>query len=283
MGSVVMAAAVMGGLGLLCGAVLAMANRYLKVVEDPRIDDVEKLLPGSNCGACGEPGCRALAEKLVAGAKKPGSCTVSSPSGRDAIGEYLGVDSSAGEKRVARLHCAGGKSRAKQIAAYEGHATCRGASLTAAGGKGCSWGCLGLADCETACTFHAIRMTDDGLPAVDPALCTACGDCVTACPKALFEILPLAQPLLVQCKIPLAGDQARALCTVACDACGRCAQDAPAGLVTMKNNLPVIDASGLIVPTPAAILRCPTAAIQWVPGAQFIDSLPKGRRHARTS
>ena len=67
MEGILTAAAVMAGLGLFFGAVLAFANRFLSVEEDPRVEGVERLLPGSNCGACGEPGCLPLAEKLVSG------------------------------------------------------------------------------------------------------------------------------------------------------------------------------------------------------------------------
>jgi RnfABCDGE-type electron transport complex B subunit len=88
---VISAVAVLGGLGLLFGAMLALADRFFKVEEDPRIDAVEHLLPGSNCGACGQAGCRALAEQIVAGALAPSRCTVSSPSGLEAIADFLGV------------------------------------------------------------------------------------------------------------------------------------------------------------------------------------------------
>jgi H+/Na+-translocating ferredoxin:NAD+ oxidoreductase subunit B len=58
---------VLGVLGALMGIVLSLASKYLAVVEDPRIDEVEKLLPNYNCGACGTPGCRAFAEAIVTG------------------------------------------------------------------------------------------------------------------------------------------------------------------------------------------------------------------------
>ncbi len=58
---------VLGLLGALLGIVLSLANQYLAVVEDPRIDDVEKLLPNYNCGACGTPGCRAFATGIING------------------------------------------------------------------------------------------------------------------------------------------------------------------------------------------------------------------------
>lgn len=269
MTDILTAAAIMAGLGLAFGALLAVAYRYLKVEEDPRIDVVEEMLPGSNCGACGEPGCRALAEKLVAGIAAPGKCTVSSPSGIERIAELLGVDPGAQEKRVARLHCAGGLGRALQVAAYEGFESCRAAHLVGGGGLECSWGCLGLGDCDVACTFGAIHMNSLKLPQVSVDLCTACGDCVDACPRDLFEILPLSVHLLVQCKAPLAAEEARRVCRVACDACGRCAQDAAPGLIRMENNLPVVDYTQGGPALPEATFRCPTGAIQWVEGDQF--------------
>jgi RnfABCDGE-type electron transport complex B subunit len=279
MSSVATAALIMGGLGLLFGTLLAVAYRFLRVEEDPRLEILEGMLPGTNCGACGEPGCRGFAESLLEQRKAPSGCTVSSPDGIERIAGFLGV--AAGERvmRVARLHCAGGRAQAKQVAEYEGYSNCRAAALVSGGGKGCAWGCLGLADCEVSCTFGAIRMNTNGLPVVDVDKCTACGDCVVACPRDLFEILPLSQPLLVQCRVPLSGDEARALCRVACDACGRCAQDAPEGLIAMVGNLPVIDYSSAVEAGPEATYRCPTGAIVFVARGQFRgDPLVEAKR-----
>ncbi len=282
MSNFLVAAAVMSGLGLFFGVVLASAYRFLRVEEDPRLDQVEEMLPGSNCGACGEPGCRGLAEKLVAGGVAPSKCSVSSPEGVEAIAELLGVDAGEEEKRVARLHCAGGLGRALQVASYEGYESCRAAHLVGGGGLECSWGCLGLADCQVACDFDAIHMNALQLPVVDVDKCTACGDCVDACPRDLFEILPLGHHLIVQCKAPLAADEARRICKVVCDACGRCAQDAAEGLVQMVDNLPVVDYSAGGPAMPEATHRCPTGAIQWVVGGQLSEgeTQPHRSRHA---
>ena len=251
-----------GGLTVLLATLVAVANKKLYVQEDPRIDTVADMLPHANCGACGFPGCKPFAEALVLGKAAPGKCSVSSEAGRISIADYLGVDVGAEEKRVARLACAGGDNVARMHARYQGLETCAGAALVAGGGKGCFWGCLGLADCERACDFAAITMDEHRLPVVAEDRCTACGDCVVACPKDLFSLHAISHRLWVACKSQAAGDEILADCQVACTACGRCAQDAPA-LITMQGNLPVVD-YGKNHNTKEPIQRCPTGAIVWI-------------------
>ncbi len=251
----------LGGLTFALAALLVLANRKLHVEEDPRIEQVEEMLPSTNCGACGFPGCRAFAEALTTGTALPGKCTVSNAEGRERIAHFLGVDVGAEEKRVARLACAGGSNVSRNHAHYEGMASCRAAALVAGGGKGCFWGCLGIGDCEIACDFDAIRM-ESGLPVVDEAACTACGDCVEVCPKDLFSLHPVSHRLWVACSSLEAGDEQLDDCRVACTACGRCEMDGP-GLITIRDNLPIVDYNGrheTRVPTE----RCPTGAILWM-------------------
>jgi electron transport complex protein RnfB len=258
------AGALMAGLGVLLAVVLVTAFRRLYVFEDPRIDEVELMLPGANCGACGRAGCRAFAEAAVAGTVLPAKCTVSSPQGIQAIAQHLGVDAGHEEKRVARLACAGGSHVAWLRARYSGLESCRAAALVGGGGKGCAWGCLGMADCERVCQFGAIAMDGHGLPVVDDDKCTACGDCVRICPKGLFSIHPVSHRLWVACKSLLNGEAAEAECEVACNGCARCAADAPTGLITMIENLAVVDYTKNDLATSAPTLRCPTGAIVWL-------------------
>ena len=206
MNSFIASAGIMTGIGLFFGVILAVAYKLLRVEEDPRIEHTEALLPGTNCGACGEPGCLPFAEALVAGSVQPSGCTVADEGTIDDIAEYLGVEAGQAEKRAARLRCAGGRAQAFQMAEYYGFEGCRAAATVASGGKGCAWGCLGLADCEVSCDFDAIHMNTNGLPVVDVEKCTACGDCVEACPKDLFELVPLSQRLYVQCNNPMEGE-----------------------------------------------------------------------------
>ena len=56
---------VLAGLGLILALVLYLVAAKFKVEEDPRIDEVEKVMPGANCGGCGYAGCRAFADAAV--------------------------------------------------------------------------------------------------------------------------------------------------------------------------------------------------------------------------
>lgn len=264
--SILVTGAFMAGLGGLLAVLLAIASKKLYVFEDPRIEQVEELLPHSNCGACGTAGCHNFAEKAVAGEIEPGRCTVNAPDQNKAIASLLGVALGDIEKRVARLACAGGKHVATMRAKYAGLSSCRAATVAGGGGKSCAWGCLGLGDCADVCDFDAITMDQHGLPVVDVDKCTACGDCVDICPKDLFSLQVMSHKLWVACRNLNDGDAAEAACEVACTACGRCVVDGAAGLVKLEHNLAVIDYSKNDVANRKAIERCPTGAIVWLEG-----------------
>lgn len=267
--SVLVTGAFMAALGGLLALFLAIANKRFWVFEDPRISQVEELLPHSNCGACGTAGCHNFAEQAVEGKIEPGRCTVNSPEQNKNIAALLGVALGDVEKRVARLACAGGNHVAKMRAHYGGLTSCRAATLAGGGGKSCAWGCLGLGDCADVCDFDAIQMDKNGLPVVDVAKCTACGDCVDICPKALFSIHGVTHKLWVACRNENDGDTAEAACEVACTACGRCAVDAAEGLIRMERNLAVIDYNKNGIASRIAIERCPTGAIVWLEGGHI--------------
>jgi Na+-translocating ferredoxin:NAD+ oxidoreductase subunit B len=214
---------------------------------------------------------------VIKGALQPAQCTVMNADGVQALADYLGVDAGAANRRVARLLCNGGTDTAIRRAEYRGLPTCAAAAAVAGGGKGCTWACLGLADCERSCTFDAIFMNDRGLPVVIPSLCTACGDCVEACPKDLFTLMPAEQKLIVQCRSLLEGATAEALCSAACNGCGRCVIDAAPGLIRMQQGLAVIDYSNNALADPSATRRCPTNAIVWVEGMQFMEARHESR------
>jgi Na+-translocating ferredoxin:NAD+ oxidoreductase RNF subunit RnfB len=280
--SILLSAAILGGVGLVFGTLIALANKKLKVWEDPRIEAVTEMLPGSNCGACGFAGCRAFAEGLVEDKIQPAACTQMGEAGIGDVASYLGVDAGEAQKRVARLLCAGGSNVALQQARYIGLETCGAAAAVSGGGKSCSWGCIGLADCERICDYDAIRMNEFGLPVVTPEKCTACEDCVEVCPKDLFVLMPIERKLIVQCKSELMGEEAEAICRVACTGCGLCANDVPEGVIEIIGGLAVVDYNQNEQAGPDGTKSCPTGAIAWVEGMQeFVESPALARSAAQ--
>jgi len=265
----------MAALGIVLAMMLAVANRRFYVYEDPRIDEVEGMLPKSNCGACGTAGCRNFAEKVVAGEILPAQCTVNKPEQSQVIADMLGVAAGEVEKRVARLACAGGAHVAYSRARYAGMSSCRAAAVVSGGGKECAWGCLGLGDCVSVCEFKAIELDSHGLPVVSADLCTACGDCVEVCPKHLFSVEPVSRRLWVACRNQADGDAAEAACEVSCTACGKCVVDAAEGVIQLRGNLAVVDYERNAAADRQAIDRCPSGAIVW-----FVDADRAVKGHA---
>lgn len=87
---IVLAIAIMAVIGGLLGLMLAVADKKLAVKADERVENVTKLLPGVNCGACGYPGCAGLANALVGGeVNKVSACRVAKPDAKEKIKEYM--------------------------------------------------------------------------------------------------------------------------------------------------------------------------------------------------
>lgn len=122
-------------------------------------------------------------------------------------------------------------------------------------------------------------MSPTGIPVVDPEKCTGCEECVKICPKGLFEMAPIGQKLLVQCKSELEGDAVFASCRVGCTACKRCVADAAPGLLKMVKNLPVLAREHLHLQSAKAIRRCPTGAIVWLDDARQFPEFSNEKQH----
>lgn len=76
-------------LGVLFGAILGFADKFLKVEVDSRVETISNLLPQFNCGACGYPGCNGLAEAIVDESGKISNCRPLKPEGAQKIIEYI--------------------------------------------------------------------------------------------------------------------------------------------------------------------------------------------------
>lgn len=179
---------VMGGLGLLAGAGLAIASKVFYVYVDPKIEEVEAALPGANCGGCGFAGCAANAAAIVAGKASPASCVAASKEVIENIARILGVAVAAKEPDLARPNCYYGFHEADLKYEYQGIMDCRAQSLLGGGSKVCPIGCLGLGTCVRACPFGALSMGSDNLPVVDTEKCTGCGTCNRVCPRGIITL-----------------------------------------------------------------------------------------------
>jgi electron transport complex protein RnfB len=261
--NVVISVLTMGILGAFFAFGLSIARKKFKVEEDPRIDRVEEALPGANCGACGYPGCRAMAEAIVQGQAEPDGCPVGGAETAREVAEIMGIEVKESERRVAVLLCRGTEEVAKRKAEYRGVAECFAASLVQSGDKFCSYGCLGYGDCVEACNFDALHMGADGLPIVDREKCTACGLCVKACPKNLLELHLVSRKLFVFCKSLDNPKNSRKNCKNACTGCMICTKGAQHGEIVVEDslsrikNLAVLDDPGAM----EWVGKCPTQAI----------------------
>ena len=179
---------VMGGLGAVLGLGLAVASKVFYVYVDPKVEAVEELLPGANCGGCGFPGCSANAEAIVAGKSSPASCVAVSQEVIQQIAEIVGAKIELKEPEVAKPNCKYGVFDADRKYIYDGVRDCRAAILINGGEKECPIGCLGLGTCVKACPFGALSIGPDRLPVVDTELCTGCGTCERVCPKQIIKL-----------------------------------------------------------------------------------------------
>ena len=167
-------------IGIVSAVILYFVAQKFKVEEDPRIDIVEGLLPGANCGGCGYPGCRGLAEAAVKSDTLGGiMCPVGGAPTMSKVAAALGREASAQAPKIAVVRCNGNCENRPRTSIYDGARSCAIEHSLYAGDTACGYGCLGCGDCVAACQFDAIHLNPTTqLPSVDDDKCVACGACV---------------------------------------------------------------------------------------------------------
>lgn len=220
------AALVVGVIGLCLGLVVGLAVLFFSIKSDPRIEQISEILPGANCGGCGFAGCGDLAKAIVEKGAPPSACAACGKEAIKRIGEILGKKLEAQEKKVAVIYCSGTLELAPRAAAYNGINDCRAAANLGGGGKGCRYGCIGLASCARACPFGAIEMRD-GLAIVHPEICVGCGKCVEICPRKLIHLVPASAPSHIYCNSLEKPAEKRKHCKAACIGCKKCVKTDP--------------------------------------------------------
>lgn len=148
-------------IALVFGAILGYSSVKLKVEADPIVDQIDALLPQSQCGQCGYPGCRPYAEAIANGDQ----ITKCVPGGQPLvvkIADLMGVDvpamegEEAPETKVAFIH--------EDM-------------------------CIGCTKCIQACPVDAIIGTNKAMHTVIADLCTGCELCVAPCPTNCIEMI----------------------------------------------------------------------------------------------
>lgn len=152
-------------IALIFGAVLGYSSIKLKVESDPIVDQIDALLPQSQCGQCGYPGCRPYAEAIANG----DMITKCVPGGQPLVvnlAELLGVEVppmdgiEEPEVKVAFIH--------EDM-------------------------CIGCTKCIQACPVDAILGTNKAMHTIIPDLCTGCELCVAPCPTNCIEMISIKQ------------------------------------------------------------------------------------------
>ena len=238
---IIIAAAVVGILGILIGIFLGIASEKFKVEVDEKEILVRNELPGNNCGGCGYAGCDALAKAIAAGQAEVGACPVGGASTAEKIGAIMGVAGGTAEKKVAFVKCKGTCDKTKVQYNYYGVDDGKKVSVVpGAGEKACTYGCMGYGSCVKACAFDAIHVVD-GVAVVDKEKCVACGKCVSSCPNHLIELVPYKAEHLVQCSSHDKGKDVKSVCESGCIGCTLCTKQCEFDAIHMEDNLAVID------------------------------------------
>lgn len=158
------------GLSILFGALLGFAAEKFKVVGDPIVEQIDELLPQTQCGQCGFPGCRPYAESIANG-DVINKCPPGGQSTINAIANLLDVP-------APELDAEHGEESEVKTVAYIREDEC-----------------IGCTKCIQACPVDAILGAAKLMHTVIADECTGCDLCVEPCPVDCIDMLPVAETI----------------------------------------------------------------------------------------
>ena len=156
---IVIAAVLVGGVGLFIGVFLGLAGKKFAVEVDEKEVAVREQLPGNNCGGCGYPGCDGLAAAIAKGEAPVNACPVGGAPVAAKIAAVMGEEVGETVRTSAFVKCLGDCEKTTSLYEYAGEEDCKMAALMQSGGKkSCGFGCLGYGNCVKVCPFDAIHI-----------------------------------------------------------------------------------------------------------------------------
>lgn len=156
---------VMFGIAVLLGTVLGFSSIKFKVEGNPLVEKIDAVLPQTQCGQCGHPGCKPYAEAIAKGEADINQCPPGGEEGIQKLADLLGVEFKPfGE---------GAAPKAKSVALID-ETTCIGCTL-----------------CIQACPVDAIVGAAKQMHTVIAKECTGCELCLAPCPVDCINMLPI--------------------------------------------------------------------------------------------
>ena len=252
---------VLSVLGLLLGLGLSYAEKKLAVKKDERLEKLEEIMPGANCGGCGFAGCSAYAEAVNNGTALPGLCQPGGDALSRKMSEIVGVEAQKKERQVAFVFCSGSEAVTGKSFDYSGIEDCNALALLHGGDSQCKEGCLRLGSCMKVCPVEAIERTEDGRIVVNREKCIGCGACTRVCPKGTIRLIPYSQQYVVACSNHQPGAKAKKACAAACIGCRICEVKVESSPFVVENFLSHNDVTKSQENAALACEKCPQKCI----------------------
>ena len=164
MSSILIAVIAIAVLALVFGLILGFASIKFKVESDPIVEQIDAILPQTQCGQCGYPGCKPYAEAIANG-DVINKCPPGGQATIEKLADLMGVDVPSADDDVVNV---------KTIAFIHEDM------------------CIGCTKCIQACPVDAIVGGTKALHTVIEAECTGCDLCVAPCPTDCIEMIPVS-------------------------------------------------------------------------------------------